>query len=392
MESPFASNDRKTILDFPLTSLRSPKSDRLLDNGPGWCYHRDVSSGSIRIPNFRVKIPANQLSSSVQKSLLPCYLVTGDEPLLVQEALDVIRNAARQMGFGARELHISGQGFDWAELAGSGAMMSLFAEKRIIELRLPSGKPGRQGGAAIVDLLNNAGDELLILISAPKLDRSAAASKWAKAVESRGALVQVWPIGLRELPSWIAGRMQKAGLKPDRNAVRLIADRVEGNLLAADQEIEKLRLLLGAGTVSVEDVNEAVANSSRYDVYKLADTAVGGEPSRALRVLDGVRAEGVDATLVIWVLTRELRVLGRLANMVQSGAELGSALQKSGVWRSRHGIVRSCVARHRAADFYSLLKVARRADAAAKGQSGEDAWQLATDIVLGVAMGSAKAA
>lgn len=339
-----------------------------------------------------MKIPANQLISSIQESLLPCYLVTGDEPLLVQEALDAIRAGGRQQGFTARELHIATTGFDWAELTGSSANLSLFAEKRIVELRLPTGKPGRQGGASIIDLLENSADDLLVLISAPKLDRSAAASKWAKAVEFHGALVQVWPIDLRELPTWISRRMRQAGLEPDRNAVRLIADRVEGNLLAADQEIQKLRLLLGEGEVTVDDVNKAVADSSRYDVYKLADAAVGGDAARALRILDGVRAEGIELVIVVWALARELRVLGRLADMVQSGAELGSALQKSGVWRNRQAIVRSCVARHRTSDFYRLLKIARRADAAAKGQSGENAWQLATEIVLGLAMGSAKAA
>ena len=181
----------------------------------------------------------------MQNSLLPCYLVSGDEPLLVQEALDTIRAAAREQGFDARELYVATTGFDWAELTGASANLSLFAEKRIFELRLPTGKPGRQGGAGIIELLGIAGDDLLILISAPKLDRSAAASKWAKAVQSHGALVQVWPIDLRELPSWLGRRMRKAGLRPDRNAIRLISDRVEGNLLAADQEIEKLRLLLG---------------------------------------------------------------------------------------------------------------------------------------------------
>ena len=339
-----------------------------------------------------MKIPANQLISSVKKSLLPCYLVSGDEHLLVQEALDAIRAGARQQGFSARESHVVTTGFDWADLAGSSANLSLFDEKRIVELRLPTGKPGKQGGASIIDLLGNTGDDLLLLISTPKLDRSAAASKWAKSVEAHGALVQVWPVDLRELPTWIGRRMNEAGLKPDKNAVRLIADRVEGNLLAADQEIQKLRLILGEGEVSVDDVNKAVADSSRYDVYKLADAAVGGDAARALRILDGVRAEGTEAVIVIWALTRELRVLGKLADMVQSGMELGSALQKSGVWRNRQSIVRSCVARNSTENFYRLLKIARRADAAAKGQSGESAWQLATDIVLGLAVGIAKAA
>lgn len=339
-----------------------------------------------------MKIPATQLSSSLEKSLLPCYLVTGDEPLLVLEALDAIRSAARQRGFGARELFVSGPGFDWGELSGRGASRSLFVDRRIVELRLPSGKPGRQGAAAIQELLQHAGDDLLVLVSAPKLDRGGAAAKWVKEADSRGAHVQVWPVDRRELPSWITSRMQKVGLSPDGNAVRLIADRVEGNLLAADQEIEKLRMLLGAGSVTADDVNDAVAVNSRYDVYKLADAAVGGEPTRALRILAGVRAEGIEPVIVIWALARELRMLGRLADRVQSGVAVGSALQKAGVWRNRQGLVRSCVARHTATDFYRLLKVARRADAAAKGQSGENAWQLAMDIVLGLAMGSAKAA
>jgi DNA polymerase-3 subunit delta len=312
--------------------------------------------------------------------------------LLVNEALDTIRAAARQQSFTARERHVAVTGFDWNDLTGSSANLSLCAEKRMVEWRRPTGKPGRQGGAGIIRLLENAGDDLLVLIGAPKLDRSAAASKWVKAVESRGALVQVWPVSLRELPTWIARRMRDAGLRPDEGAVRLIADRVEGNLLAADQEIQKLRLILGDGEVTADDVTNAVADSSRFDVYKLTDAAVGGDAKRAIRILEGVRAEGIDAVIVNWALTRELRVLGRLAGMVQSGAELGTALQKSGVWKNRHGIVRSCVARHGVSDFCHMLKIARRADAAAKGQSGEDPWQLAAEIVLCLAVGRAKAA
>ena len=213
-----------------------------------------------------MKISANQLSEHLEKKLASCYLVTGDEPLLVQEATDRIRKRARELGFGSRELHVATTGFDWNELRGSAGNMSLFAEKRIIELRLPTGKPGRHGGQTIIDLIGHAGAELLFVVSAPKLDRSAASSKWAKALEAAGALIQVWPVGLRELPAWIGGRMRDVGLKPDRDAVRLVADRVEGNLLAAQQEIEKLRLLLGEGPVTSGDVDGAVVDSSRYDV------------------------------------------------------------------------------------------------------------------------------
>lgn len=339
-----------------------------------------------------MKIQANQLSSHLKDNLAPCYLVTGDEHLLVAEALDTIRHAAKRRGFEARELHIATTGFDWAELASAASNLSLFAEKRLVELRLPTGKPGRAGGQAIVDLVGRLGPELMLVVSGPKLDRSAAASKWAKTLDERGVSVPVWPVGVRELPGWIAARMRKAGLEPDREAVTLIADRVEGNLLAAGQEIEKLRLLLGEGPVTAEDVGNAVADSSRYDVYKLVDAALAGDSRRAVRILSGLRSEGIEPVIVMWALTRELRTLATLSDAVNRRVDLGAAMQKAGVWRSRQGLVRSCVGRHVGTGFYRLLKAAVRADGAAKGQSRDDPWQLATDIVVGLALGGKRAA
>jgi DNA polymerase-3 subunit delta len=332
-----------------------------------------------------LKLSANQLSSHLKKSLAPCYLVTGDEHLLVSEALDAIREAARERGFGMRELHVATTGFDWAQLLASSGNMSLFAEQRIIELRLPTGKPGRAGGQAIVELVERAGPETLFIVTAPKLDRGAAASKWAKALAQKGVNLTIWPVGLRELPGWIAGRMRAAGLQPDPDVVALIAGRVEGNLLAAGQEIEKLRLLLGEGPVSVEDVSKAVADSSRYDVYKLADAALGGDATRAVRILGGLRSEGVEPVIVMWALTRELRTLSRLDDVVRQGGNLSSAMQKNGVWSSRQSLVRSCMQRHKQGAFNRMLKATGRADAAAKGQRGGDPWQMACDIVIGMA-------
>jgi len=339
-----------------------------------------------------VKIPANNLSQNLKNSLLRCYLITGDEPLLVQEALDLIRQKARSEGFGSRDLHVAATGFDWGEFLASAGNLSLFAEKRIIELQLPTGKPGRQGSAAIVEMIGQTDDDLIFIVYAPKLDRNTAASKWAKALQESGGLVQLWPVSPRDLPGWISGRMRSAGLQADREAVRLIADRVEGNLLAAQQEIEKLRLICGEGAVSAGDVDGAVADSSRYDVYKLVDAAIAGDAKRAIRILTGVRTEGTEAVIVMWAITKELRMLATLADSVQKGVDLGSALQKARVWNNRQNIVRACVSRHAASDFFALLKVARRADAAAKGQSGEDAWQLATEIILGLAIVKAHAA
>jgi DNA polymerase-3 subunit delta len=339
-----------------------------------------------------VKITANQLSSQLNKSLLPCYLVTGDEPLLAQEALDAIRAEARRQGFDSRELFVQATGFDWGEIANAGGNLSLFADKRIIELRLPTGKPGVKGSAAIADFAANAGDDLLFLVSAPKLDRSSANAKWVKALESRGGLVQVWPVGPRDLPGWINTRMLKAGLQPDRDAVQLIADRVEGNLLAAQQEVEKLRLLHGEGSVSAEDVDAAVVDSSRFDVYKLVDAAVAGNAARAVRILDGIKTEGIESVIVMWALTREIRMLAGLSDMIRSGTDLGTAMRKSGVWQNRQGLVRSCISRHQAVDLYRLLKLVREGDAAAKGQKRADPWQIATQIVLELSASGARAA
>jgi len=339
-----------------------------------------------------VKISANQLSSHLDKSLLPCYLVTGDEPLLVQEALDAIRAAARERGFGSRERFVQTAAFDWADLAGAGANLSLFAERQIIELQLPTGKPGVKGSAAIAEFATDAGADLLFIASAPKLDRGTANARWVKALESSGGMIQVWPVSARDLPGWISERMRRAGLRPDEDAVRLIADRVEGNLLAADQEIEKLRLLHGEGSLSAADVDAAVADSSRFDVYKLVDAAVAGNAARAMRILSGVRAEGIEPVIVMWALTREVRMLAGLADSIRAGTDLGAGMQNAGVWRNRQGLVRTCIARHEATDFYGLLKSARRGDAAAKGQLRADPWQVATQIVLDLAGPGGRAA
>ncbi len=339
-----------------------------------------------------MKIQANQLDSHLGKSLASCYLVTGDEHLLVAEALDSIRDAAREQGFTSREVHVATAGFDWNELRAASGNLSLFAERRIIELRLPTGKPGRSGGQAIVDMTAQKDPDLLFIVSAPKLDRSSAAAKWTKVLDSAGVSIQVWPIGVRELPGWIAARMRREGLEPDRAAVTLIADRVEGNLLAASQEIEKLRLLLGEGKVTVDDVSRAVGNSSRYDVYKLADAALSGDAKRALKILQGLRAEGVEPVIVVWSLTRDLRTLAKLDDLVRQGQDLAAGMQQAGVWRNRQGLFRSCVGRHQHGAFHKLLKLARNADAAAKGQLRADPWLLGTDIILNLTLGESRAA
>jgi DNA polymerase-3 subunit delta len=331
-----------------------------------------------------LKINANQLSTYLQKNLAPCYLVSGDEHLLVDEALDAIRAAAREKGFTSRDLHVATTGFDWSQLRDSGSNLSLFAEKRIVELRVPTGKPGRAGSQAIADFVAVCDDDLLFVVVAPKLDRNSQSAKWVKTLESNGIFLPIWPIDLRDLPRWIADRMRCAGLEPERDAVTLIANRVEGNLLAASQEIEKLRLILGEGKVTANDVTDAVANNSRYDVFKLVDAAIGGDAKRALKILSGLQAEGIEPVIVVWALTRELRTLALLTDTVAQGGDLASGMKKNRVWSNRQAMVRSCIGRHKHGDFHRLLKDASQADQAAKGQVRADPWQLSTDIVLGL--------
>jgi DNA polymerase-3 subunit delta len=339
-----------------------------------------------------LKINANQLAGHLQKNLAPCYLVTGDEHLLVAEALDEIRDAARRNGFTSRDLHIATAGFDWADLRDSSANLSLFAERRLVELRLPTGKPGRAGSEAIVDLVTQTGPDLMLLVSGPKLDRSAQSAKWVKSIDASGVSIPVWPVGVRELPGWIAARMRQRGLQPDREAVAMIAGRVEGNLLAAGQEVEKLRLLLGEGPVTAGDVARAVADSSRFDVFKLVDAAMSGDARRALRILSGLQGEGVEPVIVVWSLSRELRTLASIADAVAQGSDLGAGMQKAGVWKNRQSLVRACVGRHQQGDFRRLIKLVGRADQAAKGQLRDDPWQLATQIIIEIALGRRKAA
>ncbi len=339
-----------------------------------------------------MKINANQISPHLKKSLLPCYLVSGDEPLLVQETLDQIRAAARERGFGSRDLFVQSGSFDWQDLARAGGNLSLFAERRIIELQMPTGRPGVKGSAAIAEFCSRLEDDLLFIVSAPKLDRGTQNSKWVKALDAAGGMVQVWPVSLRELPGWVSQRMRAAGLKPDRDAVQLIADRVEGNLLAAVQEIEKLRLLHGEGQITAAEVDASVADSSRFDVYKLVDAAIAGDAARAMRILAGVRTEGVEPVIVMWALTRELRMLANIAGSVERGSDLGAAMKKNGVWQNRQGLVRACIGRQPLAGLLALIKLSRLADAAAKGQYQADPWQLASRIVMRLAIPDARAA
>ncbi len=334
-----------------------------------------------------MKLRFEELPRHLEQKLLPIYLISGDEPLQLGEAADAVRAAARRHGYSERQvMHAEGH-FDWGNLAAASDSLSLFAERRIIDLRLSGASPGDAGSKALTAYAARPPEDSVLLISAGKLDKKQQASKWFKALDQIGATVQVWPVDQARLPQWIGRRMRAVGLEPQPEAVQLIADRVEGNLLAAAQEVEKLRLLVGSGTVDIDTVSQAVGDSSRFDVFELADTALAGDGARAARIVQGLRGEGIEPVLVLWALARELRTLALIAEEMQSGLPAEQAIGKQRVWEKRKPLFRAALERHGVRRWQPFLVRAGRIDRIIKGIEPGNAWdeliQLAT-VIAGV--------
>ena len=332
-----------------------------------------------------MRLRAEQLTQHLGKGLAPVYLVSGDEPLQLNEACDAIRAAAREAGADNREVMEAGTGFDWNTLLAEAASFSLFAEKKIIDLRIPSGKPGREGGKALAEYCGNPPPDTLLLLTLPKLDRQQQGSKWFKSIEKLGAVVQIWPVEPAQLPQWIERRMRSAGLEPTREAVQILAERVEGNLLAAQQEIEKLLLLHGAGPIDAEQLTAAAADSARYDAFELVDSALRGEAVRCLHILEGLRGEGVAAPVVLWALHHEIAQLGAIAVDRAKGMSIDHAMTRARVWDKRKPLLRRALGRLRPAQWLALLDECQAADAAAKGADPRDPWLLFEEILARLA-------
>jgi DNA polymerase-3 subunit delta len=332
-----------------------------------------------------VKLYPDRLSGALAPGgLLSVYLVSGDEPLQHGECCDAIRSAAKDAGHTTREVIEVGSGFDWQRLALEAASVSLFAEKKLIDLRLPNGKPGTEGGKALAAYCAAPPPDTLLLLSLPRIDRQQKNSKWFKAIDQAGAIIEVWPVDAQRLPAWIEQRLGQAGITPTREAVRLLADRVEGNLLAARQEIDKLALLHGPGPLDGEQMSAAVADSARYDPFDLVDSALRGEASRCVHILQGLRGEGVPAARVLWALHREVRQLARIAADVARGRSIEHALSRTRVMPRRSGLVRQGVARLRAGQWLGLLDTCRSIDRAIKGLEPSQPWLLLEELVLAI--------
>ncbi|GMG86489.1 DNA polymerase III subunit delta [Biformimicrobium ophioploci] len=320
----------------------------------------------------------NQLKQALRRGLAPVYVISGDEPLIVQECCDQIRAAVKAAGFSERQLMHAEAGFDWGELLESAGAMSLFAEKKLVELRIPNGKPGDKGSKALQEYLQLAGDDSLLLVVLPRLERSSLNSKWVKALEQRGALIQVWPVEPAEMPRWIHQRLQSAGLNAEPEAIQLLAERSEGNLLAAAQEIEKLKLLCTDNQLSADAVRSAVADSARYDVFGLIDKALAGDSAGAIKTLQGLRGEGTEAPIILWALAREARTLLELKDIV----DRGQAIDRQVKLKKRVPLLRNALQRLSDSDLEEILVASRRIDAGIKGDASVDVWAELRQAVL----------
>jgi len=348
-----------------------------------------------------MQLAAGQLANHLGKGLRSLYTLHGDEPLLAQEAADAIRQAARAIGFTERSSHtVAGAHFDWSAVLAAGGSLSLFSDKQIVEVRIPSGKPGKEGSLAIQQLCEQAqgNDDLLTMVILPRLDKPTRSGAWFGALERHGVTVALEPIERGALPQWLAQRMsrQDQRVKPGvegQRSLQFFADRVEGNLLAAHQEIQKLALLYPAGELGFEDIERAVLNVARYDVFKLSEAVLAGQHARVQRMLDGLQAEGEAPVLVHYSLAEDIRALKRVRDAMTDGRPLPMALREQRVWGARERLFERVLPRLDAVLLADLLLQAHRVDGIVKGlkMAGwpTDAWQALHRLAMGLCLACA---
>ena len=320
-----------------------------------------------------MQLRVEQLAAALARDLKPVYTIHGDEPLLAQEAADAIRAAARAQGYTEREVFtVSGAHFDWSAVLGAAQAMNLFAARQLIEIRIPGGKPGKEGSAALQRHCERLPSDVVTLVTLPRLDYAQTQSGWFAALDRAGVTLRVETPPRHALPAWLAQRLARQGQgvvegEEGERTLAFFADRVEGHLLAAHQELQKLALLYPGATLRYEQVESAVLNVARYDVGKLAEAIWSGDTARALRVLDGLQAEGEAAVLVHWTLSADVRALARAHAALAGGKPLPLALKEAGVWGAREKLFERLLPRIAGPDVAALLQAASVCDGIVKG-------------------------
>lgn len=324
-----------------------------------------------------MRLTIQQLGLTLRKDLAAVYLLHGDEPLQLGEAADAIRAAARQNGFFEREVLTVDAHFQWQNLFDSALSLSLFADKKILDLRIPEGKLGAEGAKALLEYCQKLPVDTLLLISAGKLAKEAYKSRWFETLDKSGVIVQVRPPEGKELESWLTQRAKARGLQIESKAIALLMDKLEGNLMAAAQEIERLYVLFGERAINAQAIEEVVADSSRYDVFKLVDACLAGKTKRVLKILHGLRDEAIAAPVVLWALTREARLLlVRTQHTKSFGAPQGSA------WEQHKNLQTEAANRLKRQVLEAILLLGAKADQQIKGQQPGDAWETLLRICL----------
>jgi DNA polymerase-3 subunit delta len=333
----------------------------------------------------KMQIRPGQLASHLAKGLAPLYVVHGDEPLLAIEAGDEIRAAARAAGFDEREVLVAETGFKWDAFAAANRNLGLFGTRKLVDLAIPSGKPGVEGARALEDCAAHPHPDMLTLITLPRLDRAAQGGAWFTALERTGVAVAVQPLERRELPQWLAARLARQNQRARPDTLQLLAEATEGNLLAARQEVEKLGLLLPEGELDHEAVERAVADVARFDVFQLSEAWLAGDAARALRILAALEAGGEGLPLLVWQLGEDLHALSAVLAAVAEGASTGAAVRAIRMWGKRQAALERAARRIDAAAIPSLLLRLARLDALAKGIGRGRVWDELADIALALA-------
>jgi len=323
---------------------------------------------------FKMKISGENLARHLARELAPMYVVHGDALLLAIEAADAIRAAARKAGYTEKDVLIAEPGFKWADLRNSAQNFSLFATRKLVDLRIPSGKPGVEGAQALQDFCQNLPVDTVTLITLPRLDKTATGSKWFAAMSSHGIVIAADEIALDALPAWIAGRLKRQNQSVDADTLAFLAERVEGNLLAAFQEIQKLALLFPAGPLSFNQVKDSVMDVARYDVFKLSEAMLSGDMERYAHILDGLRKEGTSSVLILWALTEDIRTLGRVMFSMQRKDDLAAALRDARVWGMRSKLIEHTMRRINQVTIENVLWRLSYIDRIIKGLSSGDVW------------------
>ena len=329
-----------------------------------------------------MQVRPEQLAGHLARGLKPVYLVSGDEPLQFNESLDAIRAAARDQGFAERSVLDADTGFDWSRLAEAGASLSLFAEQRLIELRLPSGRPGAEGGRALTAFAAEAGTDVVLLVGAGRIEARAKRSEWYRALDRAGASIEVWPKERSALPGWLRDRARARGLSASPEAIEELADRCEGNLAYGAQTIERLALLISGDRIEIDDVLDGAAHGARFTSFDLVDATLAGNAPRALLVLAGLAAEGEAPPAIIGALAWQVRTVIRIGRDLERGAGIDDALRPFPAWRRRRGAVAAALRRSPSEEWGARLADLARLDAMSKGADGGDEWDGLRRLVL----------